>query len=66
MQMTEGTIAEWLVPDGEVVEAGQAIVMISTDKTDAEVGAPVGGTLHIVVPAGDTVEVGVVIATFGE
>lgn len=63
MQMTEGTIAEWLVADGAVVEAGQPIATVSTDKADSDVEAPVSGTLKIVVSAGSTVEVGTVIAT---
>ena len=31
MSTTEGTLAEWLVEDGELVEAGQPIYCLETD-----------------------------------
>ena len=43
--VTEGTVLEWRKHEGDAVEADEAIVEISTDKVDAEVPAPVGGTL---------------------
>jgi 2-oxoglutarate dehydrogenase E2 component (dihydrolipoamide succinyltransferase) len=64
MQMSEGTIAKWLVPDGSVVEEKQPVAWIETDKVESELEAPVGGTIRIMVAAGETVEVGTVIATF--
>lgn len=62
MQMTEATIEEWLVADGASVEAGQEVVAISTDKVDGAVEAPAAGSLRILVPVGETVEVGTVLA----
>ena len=45
------------------VEADETIVEISTDKVDAEVPAPAGGTItEILAEAGETVTVGQVIA----
>ena len=39
LTMEEGTITEWLVADGEIVEAGAAVLRIETDKTETEVEA---------------------------
>jgi 2-oxoglutarate dehydrogenase E1 component len=61
--VTEGTILEWRKGVGEEVAADETIVEISTDKVDAEVPAPVSGTLaEVLVDVGDTVQVGQVIA----
>jgi pyruvate dehydrogenase E2 component (dihydrolipoamide acetyltransferase) len=62
MQMTEATIEAWLVEEGAVVEKGQEIATISTDKVDGALEAPVAGVIRIVVAAGEIVEVGTLIA----
>jgi len=31
--MTQGSITEWLVSDGEMVEEGQLLYVLATDKT---------------------------------
>jgi 2-oxoglutarate dehydrogenase E1 component len=41
--VTEGTVLEWHVAVGDVVEEGQTLVEVSTDKVDAEVPAPTSG-----------------------
>ena len=38
--VTEGTVLEWHVSEGDEVEEGQTVVEVSTDKVDAEVRAP--------------------------
>src|SRR3954467_5943797 len=61
--VTEGTILEWAVKVGDVVEDGQTVVEISTDKVDMELPAPAAGTItEILAEEGDTVSVGQVIA----
>jgi len=61
--VTEGTVLEWHKGPGEAVEADETVVEISTDKVDAEVPAPVAGTLaEILVEVGETVEVGQALA----
>jgi pyruvate/2-oxoglutarate dehydrogenase complex dihydrolipoamide acyltransferase (E2) component len=62
MSMSEGTIVEWLVPDGGSVTAGQAFYTIESEKAVVEIEAPQGGTLRHKVPAGSTVPVGAEIA----
>lgn len=54
LTMEEGTIAEWLVADGEQVESGTAVLRIETDKTETDVEASSSGLLHIVGEVGDT------------
>src|SRR5436190_808286 len=59
----EGTILEWHKQEGDSVEADETLVEVSTDKVDAEVPAPVAGTIaEIHAAAGETVSVGQVIA----
>src|SRR5688500_12708538 len=61
--VTEGTILEWRVKEGDTIEADDIIVEISTDKVDAEVPSPAGGTIvKLHVAEGDTVEVGQLLA----
>jgi 2-oxoglutarate dehydrogenase E1 component len=57
--VTEGTVLEWHVTEGDEVEEGQTVVEVSTDKVDAEVPAPASGTItKILVGPDETIEVG--------
>lgn len=58
MSVTEGTLAEWLVADGDVVEEGQPIYSLETDKSVQDIEAPAAGKLTQKVPAGETYPVG--------
>lgn len=58
MSTTEGTLTEWLVEDGAMVEAGQAIYALETDKSVQEIEAPEAGKLVQKVAAGETYDVG--------
>ncbi len=61
--VTEGTILEWHVAEGEEVSEGDTIVEVSTDKIDAEVPAPASGVItKIMAQPDDTVSVGQVLA----
>ena len=61
--VTEGTILEWHVSEGEEVSEGDTIVEVSTDKIDAEVPAPASGVItKIMAQPDDTVSVGQVLA----
>jgi pyruvate dehydrogenase E2 component (dihydrolipoamide acetyltransferase) len=60
----EGTITKWLKQPGEKVQRDEPLFEISTDKVDAEIPAPVSGTLQdIKVQAGATVQVNTVVGT---
>ncbi|MCO6512606.1 MAG: 2-oxoglutarate dehydrogenase, E2 component, dihydrolipoamide succinyltransferase [Aridibacter famidurans] len=64
--IAEGTISKWLKSVGDTVERDEPLLEISTDKVDAEVPSPVGGTLlEIRYNEGDTVEVDTVLALIG-
>jgi 2-oxoglutarate dehydrogenase E2 component (dihydrolipoamide succinyltransferase) len=59
----EGTVARWLVSEGEMVEVDQPIVEVTTDKVDAEIPAPCAGMIEqILVAEGDVIEIGTVLA----
>src|SRR5262245_53005393 len=61
--VTEGTILEWHVSEGQEVAEGDTVVEGSTDKIDAEVPAPARGVLTKLLAAVDgVVEVGQVLA----
>jgi 2-oxoglutarate dehydrogenase E2 component (dihydrolipoamide succinyltransferase) len=63
----EGTIAVWLKKEGDTVELYEPILEIETDKVTTEATAEVAGTLlQILVPEGETVEVGTVLAHIGK
>ncbi len=64
--ITEGTVSKWLKSVGDKIEKDEALLEISTDKVDAEVPSPAGGTLLAInVQEGETVEVGAVLALVG-
>src|SRR5262245_45263296 len=61
--VTEGTITRWLKQVGESVAADEPLFEVSTDKVDSEVPAPSAGVVsEILVPEGETVEVGTRLA----
>ena len=61
--VTEGTVLEWHKQEGEAVAEGETVVEVSTDKVDAEVPAPAGGTIaKILAQPDETVQVGQVLA----
>jgi pyruvate dehydrogenase E2 component (dihydrolipoamide acetyltransferase) len=63
----EGTITKWLKKVGDPVSKDEPLFEISTDKVDAEIPAPVAGTLtEIKFPEGATVQINVVVAVLGE
>ena len=63
----EGTITKWLKQPGERVEKDEPLFEISTDKVDAEIPAPVAGTLsEIKIHEGATVTVNTVVATIAD
>ncbi|GAD51128.1 pyruvate dehydrogenase E2 component, partial [Caenibius tardaugens NBRC 16725] len=65
--MEQGTLAKWLVKEGDTVVSGDILAEIETDKATMEFEAVDEGTiLSIAVPEGtEDVKVGTVIATLG-
>src|SRR4051794_7202854 len=61
--VSEGTILDWLVKVGDTVEKDQGLVEVSTDKVDAELPAPVAGTVvEILAEPDQVVSTGTVVA----
>ena len=58
VSMSEGTLVEWLVQDGENVTEGQVLYRVETDKVENDVEAPVAGVVRITGVEGETYNVG--------
>ncbi len=67
LQMTEGTILKWLVPEGGTCEEGKPLFEMETDKLTITMDSPASGTLlKIVHGEGDVVPITELIAVIGE
>ena len=66
--MEEGTLAKWLVKEGDTVKSGDILAEIETDKATMEFEAIDDGVIgKILIPEGtEGVKVGTVIAVIGE
>lgn len=64
--MTSALVARWHVTDGTLVEKGQTLVTLETDKVSNELEAEVAGTVSIKVAEGEEVEIGTVIGLIAE
>ena len=63
----EMTINVWLREVGAVVQPGDVLAEMTTDKVNVEVESPAGGTLvEIVAPVGAVVKPGAVLARIAE
>ena len=62
MNMEEGTIRQWRKRPGESFRQGEILYDIETEKATLEVEAPCDGMLvEILVPNGETAEVGAAV-----
>jgi pyruvate dehydrogenase E2 component (dihydrolipoamide acetyltransferase) len=62
--MDEGTLNEWLVKPGDTVTRGQIVAVVETTKAAVEVECWHDGTVQeLLVPVGETVQVGTALAT---
>ncbi len=67
IEMQQGTLAEWLVAEGDAFGKGELLALIETDKITNEVEAEAPGVLRkIVTTAGETRPVGALLAVFGD
>src|SRR5687767_8582009 len=65
--VTEGTVGAWKKQVGDQIEFDDPLFEVSTGKVDSEIPSPYDGVLlEIVVPEGETVPVGTVLARIGE
>ena len=65
--MDEGTLVEWLVKPGDEIHKGDIIAVVDTAKSAIEVESFHTGTIErLVMPVGETVPVGTVLAVITE
>ncbi len=57
-----GVVSTWYVADGDPVKDRHLLAEVSIDKVDAEIYAPLAGTVRLRVQEGDEVAQGAVIA----
>lgn len=58
LAMTEGTLVTWLVEEGALVDEGDPVYVVETDKVETEVTAPASGRVIRLGVEGTTYEVG--------
>ena len=61
--ITEVTIAQWLVKDGDYVDLDQVICELDSDKATFELTAEKAGKIKILANEGDDIPVGDVVCT---
>jgi pyruvate/2-oxoglutarate dehydrogenase complex dihydrolipoamide acyltransferase (E2) component len=61
--MNEGTLSQWLVTDGDQVQAGQVLYTLESDKAVEEVEAPASGRVRIIGQPGTVYKVGDLVGT---
>jgi pyruvate dehydrogenase E2 component (dihydrolipoamide acetyltransferase) len=68
IEMTQGTLAQWMVQEGDAFKKGQTLCLIETDKITNDVDAEFDAVARrIIVPAGgDAQAVGVLLAVFAD
>ena len=67
LTMKEGKITAWLVKEGDTVRKGQELFEVETEKITNVVESTASGTLfQIVVPAGNVVPTGTIVAIITE
>lgn len=61
--ITSGLLSTWHKKEGETVAVGDVLLTLETDKVSTEITAEKAGVLHILVPEGQDVKIGAVVAT---
>ncbi|MBX3743289.1 MAG: dihydrolipoyllysine-residue succinyltransferase [Akkermansiaceae bacterium] len=61
--ITSANVAAWRKKDGDIVNKGEILVTLETDKVSNELEAEVSGRLKVLVAEGEEVAIGTVIAT---
>ena len=67
LTMEKGTILQWLRAEGEMVQKGQPVVLIQTEKVEYEVEAPAAGMLlKVIAKEGMELPVGGLMGILGQ
>jgi len=60
--ITSANVGRWHKGDGSAITKGEVLVTLETDKVSSELEAEASGTLQILVPEGNEVAIGTVVA----
>ncbi|MBH79061.1 MAG: dihydrolipoamide acetyltransferase, partial [Gammaproteobacteria bacterium] len=61
MNMTEGVVDEWYIPDGANVEVGEMLYRLETEKVNLDVDAEAAGVVKHLIGEGITMLPGDVV-----
>ncbi len=64
--ITSGVVSVWHKKSGDFVNAGDALFTLETDKVSTEIAAESAGVLDTLVPEGQEVKIGEVVATIDD
>ncbi len=64
--ISSGVVSVWHKNAGDFVNAGDALFTLETDKVSTEIAAETSGVLDTLVPAGQEVKIGEVVATIDD
>src|SRR5437660_6426235 len=64
--ITSGIVSVWHKKSGDFVNAGDALFTLETDKVSTEISAETSGVLDTIVPEGQEVKIGEVVATIDD
>ena len=64
--ISSGVVSVWHKNSGDFVNAGEALFTLETDKVSTEITADTSGVLDTLVPAGQEVKIGEVVATIDD
>ncbi|HJT45965.1 MAG TPA: biotin/lipoyl-containing protein, partial [Chthoniobacterales bacterium] len=64
--ISSGVVSVWHKKSGDFVNAGDALFTLETDKVSTEIAAETSGVLDTLVPQGQEVKIGEVVATIDD
>jgi 2-oxoglutarate dehydrogenase E2 component (dihydrolipoamide succinyltransferase) len=64
--ISSGIVSVWHKKSGDFVNAGDALFTLETDKVSTEIAAETAGVLDTIVPEGQEVKIGEVVATIDD
>jgi 2-oxoglutarate dehydrogenase E2 component (dihydrolipoamide succinyltransferase) len=64
--ISSGIVSVWHKKSGDFVNAGDALFTLETDKVSTEISAETSGVLDTIVPEGQEVKIGEVVATIDD
>src|SRR5438270_9089015 len=64
--ISSGIVSVWHKKSGDFVKAGDPLFTLETDKVSTEIAAETSGVLDAIVPEGQEVKIGEVVATIDD